>query len=211
MLKKLFNDESLILEFDEDVFTFNIVVDGKPPFDFNTLSSGYSAVLDIIVDLMLRMQKKTKRKYIFDMAGIVLIDEVDAHLHIELQKQVLPMLTQIFPNIQFIVTTHSPFILNSIDNVVIFDIENKTLVDDSLTNVSYEGIVKGYFNANTMSNEIQSKFNEYKKLVCKENLTDSEKAEISKLEVQLNNIPDFLSLDMATEYKRLKLEFRLRG
>ncbi|ONI40478.1 hypothetical protein AN639_10915 [Candidatus Epulonipiscium fishelsonii] len=62
-----------------------------------------------------------------------------------------------------------------------------------------------------MSDKILEKFNAYKSLVTKKELTDAEVVEISKLEVQLNNIPDFLSLDMATEYKRLKLEFRLRG
>ena len=63
--------------------------------------------------------------------GLVLIDEMETHLHIELQKKILPFLTEFFPNIQFIVTTHSPYILNSISNskayVLVKHVELKNL------------------------------------------------------------------------------------
>lgn len=68
--------------------------------------------------------------------GIVLIDEIETHLHLELQKEILPFLTKLYPNIQFIVSTHSPFILSSVDNAVVFDLENKTLVPNGLANLS---------------------------------------------------------------------------
>lgn len=97
---------------------------GREPFTFDTLSSGYAAVLDIVVDLMMRMEKKAGKRY--DLEGVVLIDEIEAHLHLELQKKIMPILTGIFPNIQFIVTTHSPFILNSIENTVIYDLANQS-------------------------------------------------------------------------------------
>lgn len=60
-----------------------------------------------------------------------------------MQKTILNLLTTIFPNIQFIMSTHSPFILNSLQNVVIYDLENNTLVKNGLSNVSYSGIVEG--------------------------------------------------------------------
>lgn len=59
----------------------------------------------------------------YNAQGIVLIDELETHLHIELQKKILPFLTKFFPNIQFIVTTHSPYILNSISNAKAYDLE----------------------------------------------------------------------------------------
>ena len=46
-----------------------------------------------------------------DVRGIVIIDEIDAHLHTQLQKEVLPNLLASFPNVQFIITTHSPLFL----------------------------------------------------------------------------------------------------
>lgn len=124
LLKRIFNDKSVRLEFDEETFKFSIVMDGREPFDFNTLSSGYAAILDIVVDLIIRMEKQLNRSFDFTIPGIVLIDEIETHLHLELQKNIMKLLTTVFPNIQFVVSSHSPFILNSLDNVIIYDLEN---------------------------------------------------------------------------------------
>lgn len=163
LLKKIFADESVKLEFDEETFEFRILQQGKEPFDFNTLSSGYQAVLDIIVDIMMRMQNQTQRSFDFNLPGIVLIDEVETHLHLELQKNIMPLLTTVFPNIQFIVTSHSPFILNSMGNMVIYDLENHLLVENGLDNIPYDGIVEGYFGADKLSNVLEEKFERYKR------------------------------------------------
>lgn len=210
LLKQIFDDETIELEFDEDTFQFHILQQGKEPFDFNTLSSGYQAVLDIVLDIMMRMQHQSKRSFVFHLPGIVIIDEIDAHLHLELQKNILPFLTTFFPNIQFIVTSHSPFILNSIENVVIFDLENKILVEHGLNDVPYDGIVEGYFRADRLSGILKEKFTKYKFLVKKEELSDDELSEIAELELYLDEIPDYLAIGIATEYKRIKLDFMNR-
>lgn len=210
LLKKVFDDESVKILFDEETFRFQISQQGKELFDFNTLSRGYQAVLDIVLDIIMRMVSRTKRSFDFLLSGIVLIDEIDAHLHLELQKNIMPLLTTIFPNIQFIVTSHSPFVLNSLENTVIYDLENNVLVESGLNNVPYDGIVEGYFRADKMSDALKEKFERYKNLVSKENLTDDEMGEIAELELYLDEIPDYLAWDITTEYQRMKLEFMTR-
>lgn len=210
LLRQIFDDETAELEFDEDTFEFHILQQDKEPFDFNTLSSGYQAVFDIVIDIMMRMQHQTQRSFAFNLPGIVIIDEIDAHLHLELQKTILPFLTTLFPNIQFIVTTHSPFILNSIENVVIYDLENKFLVEHGLDDVPYDGIVEGYFRADKLSDILKVKFEKYKYLVTKKELSDDELSEIAELELYLDEIPDYLAIGIATEYRRMKLEFMNR-
>ena len=210
LLQNIFSDDSVKLIFDEDTFGFSICESGKEAFDFNTLSSGYAAILDIVVDLIMRMEKRTNKKFQFDMPGIVLIDEIETHLHLDLQKKILGLLTTVFPNIQFVVSTHSPFILNSLENVIIYDLENHLLVNQGLTNVPYNGIVEGYFEADVMSDMLKQKYERYKILVKKEQITDEEVDEIMKLELYLDEIPDYLALDISTEYKRLKLDFEQR-
>lgn len=205
VLKSVFEDPSLTLDFDIENFRFSIIQKNRNPFDFNTLSSGYAAVFDIINDLIMRAEKKGD-----NIEGVVLIDEIETHLHLELQKKILPLLVQMYPRIQFIVSTHSPFILSSIDNAVIFDLENKTLVSDGMSNLPYEGIVEGYFETDRLSDELREKFERYKTLVSKEQLSDKEYAEIMELEVALDEMPDYLALEFATEYQRLKLEFENR-
>lgn len=210
LLKQIFDDETVELEFDEETFEFRILQHGKEPFDFNTLSSGYQAVLDIILDIIMRMQNQTQRSFDFNLPGIVLIDEIETHLHLELQKNIMPFLTTIFPNIQFIVTSHSPFILNSIRNVVIYDLEKNLLVENGLDNVPYDGIVEGYFGADKLSDALKQKFEKYKTLVKKKCLSDEELNEIAELELYLDDIPDYLALGISTGYQELKLEFMNR-
>ena len=210
LLKKIFSDETVKLEFDEETFDFHILQQGKEPFGFNTMSSGYQAVLDIIVDIMMRMQNQTQRSFDFNLPGIVLIDEIETHLHLELQKNIMPLLTTVFPNIQFIVTSHSPFILNSIENMVIYDLEKNLLVENGMDNIPYDGIVEGYFGADKLSDTLREKFQKYKELVKKVSLSDEEMNEIAELELYLDEIPDYLAIDISTEYQRLKVEFMNR-
>ena len=210
LLQRIFENEELHLEFDEDTFKFHIEEPGKEQYDFNTLSSGYAAILDIVVDLIIRMEKHSRRKFRYDLPGIVLIDEIETHLHLELQRKILDLLTTIFPKIQFIVTTHSPFVLNSLPDVVIYDLEKKILVKNGLSDVPYDGIVEGYFKADMMSEELRTKFERYKELTEKKNLTDDDYEEITRLEMYLDEIPDYLALGITTEYQRQKLQFEER-
>ena len=211
ILKEIFSDPALSLEFDFTSFQFTIKEAGREDFDFNTLSGGYAAVLDIVNDLIMRMEAQTRLRDGFDTEGIVLIDEIETHLHLELQKRILPILTKLFPNLQFIITTHSPFILNSLENAVIYDLEKNILVKEGMQKLPYEGIVEGYFGADRLSDELRKKYERYVILVNKKELTDAEYAEIDRLEYYLDDIPDYLAMEFSADYNQLKLEFANRG
>ena len=181
-------------------------MDNREPFGFNTMSAGYAAVFDIISNLIMRMEVR----HDYNMEGIVLIDEIETHLHVELQKQIVPILTELFPNIQFIMTTHSPFILNSAPNSVVYDLEKHQLVEDGLTNLPYEGIVESYFCTDLLSQELREKFERYRALAQKEELTGEDLVEADELAMYLDEVPDYLAVDFATDYSRLKLELTNR-
>ena len=67
------------------------------------MSSGELALLDIFAEIIKRGDGHPVKQ------GIVLIDEIDKHLHITLQKEILPILLSMFPHVQFIVSSHAPF------------------------------------------------------------------------------------------------------
>ena len=73
-----------------------------------TMSSGELALLCLFVEILKQTDKIGKT--ISNISGIVLIDEIEKHLHIKLQKEVLPPLIAMFPNVQFIASSHSPFL-----------------------------------------------------------------------------------------------------
>lgn len=210
ILRDIYEDESLTIEFDEDTYRFTINERGRAPFDFNEASDGFSAVLDIIVGIMLRMAGENGRSTTFDLPGIALIDEVENHLHLSLQKRIIPYLSELFPNVQFVVTTHSPFVLSSVSNAVVYDLENKVLLANGLSDNTYESIVEGYFNMDSLSVELRRKYDRYLELAGKGTLTPEELIEVSELETYLDEIPDYLALGVTTEYKKRKLELHAR-
>jgi predicted ATP-binding protein involved in virulence len=119
-LKHLFEDESIQLTFDSNKNKFFIKQDNKPPYTFQTLSAGYKAIFDVYADLLMKTEyfKVTP----IELEGVVFIDEIDSHLHISLQRLILPFFVELFPKVQFIVTTHSPFVLMSTKDILVFDL-----------------------------------------------------------------------------------------
>lgn len=86
-------------------------LDYLPSLD--NLSAGQSTLLSIFCTIIQYSDRNNIIKSInlSQIEGIVIIDEVDLHLHIELQHDVLPQLIKLFPKVQFIISSHSPFFL----------------------------------------------------------------------------------------------------
>lgn len=201
MLKEIYKDDTLKLIYDHKNYLLKIKLKDREPFGFNQFSDGYSSIIEIVSEIIMSMEKNNKMDY--DVPGIVLIDELETHLHLELQKLILPFLTTTFPNIQFIITTHSPLVITSDHNAVIFDLEHQKRFED-LTDFSYEGVVEGYFNVDKISVVLRNDFERYKILLKKPNKTNEDINEITILESRLDEVPDLLNLEFATEYTQLK-------
>lgn len=204
--KTILDDESIRLKFNYRNYNFSIIQEGREPYSLNELSDGYSSIINIISDLILRMDKNRaseEKNYSFDIEGIVLIDELETHLHIELQKKILPFLIEFFPNIQFIVTTHSPFVLNSIEDAVVYDLE-KNIRLENLSNFSYEGIVEGYFDVDNYSKELKEKISEYRKLVLKDFLSEDERARRAELRIEIKNASNDLAMELKAEFNEIE-------
>ena len=181
-LQILLDEESIHIEYDYKKYNFKIRQNGREPFSFNELSDGYSSVIYIVSDLILRMDKNwllEDKISEYDYQGIVLIDELETHLHIELQKKILPFLTEFFPNIQFIVTTHSPYILNSISNAKAYDLE-KHVELENLAAFSSDELAEGYFEADEYSDTLKEELERYAQLCSGKELTEEERKQFNK-------------------------------
>ena len=83
------------------------------------MSDGVRGVVSLVADLAfrcMRLNSPIGEDAILETRGIVLIDEVDQHLHPGWQQRILQAIRRAFPNIQFIVTTHSPEVLSTVDS-----------------------------------------------------------------------------------------------
>ena len=79
------------------------------PKTFNQLASGNRSIIALVGDLVIRLlEAHPDGAELSDLEGIVLIDELDIHLHPSWQKALPGLLSEIFPKIQFIASTHSP-------------------------------------------------------------------------------------------------------
>lgn len=205
ILRQIFQDNDLRLKFNYKDYSFRILSHGKE-FKFTELSDGYAAILDIVVDLILKMQSKNSLTRAYKKKGIVLIDEVETHLHLEMQKMIMPILTKVFPNIQFIVTTHSPFVLNSLENAVAYDLEHQEVISD-LPQYSYEALAEGYFGVSSESSYMKMQLEKLENLLQKGKLTDSDKYEIRLLIADLDKVPESVSPNIVGDYFAIKTKY----
>jgi hypothetical protein len=73
------------------------------------LATGYKALINLVIDIYLRLSAAQPGvAHSEDLIGLVLIDELENHLHPQLQRQLPLSLAELFPKVQFIVSTHSP-------------------------------------------------------------------------------------------------------
>jgi predicted ATPase len=103
--------------------------DSLEPMPLSKLAAGFRSIINIVIDIYLRFKKIHQNKRYVDFYGIVLIDEIENHLHPILQKELPITLSQVFPNIQFIISTHSPIPLLAADENSIILRVNRTKED----------------------------------------------------------------------------------
>lgn len=117
-------------------------IDGNgSKIDVTQMSDGYRSILSLTFELIRQLvrsygHKKVfrnfyKNKYFIEMRGVVLIDEIDAHLHPTWQARIGQWFTKVFPKIQFIVTTHSPLICRASEKGSIWRLQAPGSNEDS--------------------------------------------------------------------------------
>lgn len=186
-IKLLMEDDTTHLLYDIDDISVTIKRTGKPDTNFQTLSSGYSAFFAYYSELILKAEYRNILPE--ELTGIVLIDELEVHLHISLQRFILPFLIRSFPNIQFIITTHSPFIITSSSDIVIYDISSNSIVDEDITLFSYTSIIEGLLGTKTKSIILDDTINEILNELKSKNLDiEHTKTLLKKLEGSIESL-----------------------
>lgn len=196
-LKFLFEDESTELKFEYKERRFSLKQSHRE-FTFQSLSSGFTAIFDIYSDLLMRSRLLNILPN--ELNGVVLIDEIDAHLHISLQKKILPFLTKSFPEVQFIVSTHSPFVITSTNNdTVVYDISSGEFFEEDLSLYSHESIIKELFHVKEENENIKVLSDQLLQFIESENLTQDLNA-IQELLNKINKDFEKLSVELQLQY-----------
>jgi predicted ATPase len=132
---KIFEIENLKLIFNPDTIQYKFS-HSSGEFDFDNLPDGFLSVLGIWSEIFSAVDRQNKNKK--PIYGTVFIDEIETHLHLSLQRKILPFLTEFFPQFQFIVTTHSPAVLSSVEDAVIYDLSSgQRILSEELVGLRY--------------------------------------------------------------------------
>lgn len=170
------------------------------------LSSGYQSIVRLTADIAYRAIKLNPHlgeKAVLNTDGVVLIDEIDMHLHPKWQKTIIKDLKKTFPKIQFIITTHSPFIIQSLRVNEVINLDAQTLEDPF--NKSIEDIVESEMNVENVRRsvlflEMQKLAKEYFGLIKdgKDSLSNSQtrdlKTKLDEIEEEFSQDPVFVAL-----------------
>lgn len=122
-------------------------------FVLNQLSDGYRTVIAVIMDMVRQMDQAFKgfqfKNGKCPHSGVVLIDEIDTHLHPSWQQKIGFWLKEHFPKVQFIVTTHSPFICQSADPKGLIRLNRESC--DFVSDETYRTVTNGSIDQATLS------------------------------------------------------------
>lgn len=188
-LRALMEDDGLSLEFDRRAFDFRFRRSDGYTFDINALADGHAALLSILAELLIRVDvlRAARGDVTLEPEGVVIVDEIETHLHLSLQEQVLPFLTGLFPRLQFLVATHSPAVISSIPNAIVYDLKlREAKLSDDLRGVRYGMLMTEHFGISSdLDLDSTQKLVRARELARMSNRSQAQKEELSTLSAAL--------------------------
>ncbi|MBE4396079.1 AAA family ATPase [Vibrio parahaemolyticus] len=183
-------------------------------FSVLQLSQGEKSVLALIADIARRLTMlNPSLANPLEGSGLVLIDEVDLHLHPSWQQKIMQRLESTFPNLQFIVTTHSPQVCHTLDsdNIWLLKDGKKFNAPKGVRGAVSSWVLKNlfYVEERPPEDEITQLFNKYKELVYADQYDSAEA--LKAREVLIDNFgkdyDEIVELDLYIENKEWEKEF----
>jgi energy-coupling factor transporter ATP-binding protein EcfA2 len=166
------------------------------PFELDQLSDGEGSMLALVFDLSRRLALANPQLNdpIHDGKAVVLIDELDLHLHPSWQRMIVDRLTRTFPNCQFIATTHSPQIVGEVRSEQVILIENGTArrPEQSL-GMDTNWILRHLMGVAERETDTKQELNRIEALIESEEYDQAEVA-IEQLRATLGDFPGLVSL-----------------
>ncbi len=138
----------------------------KQKHPFHELSDGFKNTLSLVADIAYRMavlNPQLLSDVLRKTTGIVIIDEIDQHLHPKWQKNILKTLMTIFPKVQFIVTTHSPSVISSAksNQLIILEDNMPHYFYDEIYGKDVNSVLSEIMEVNARPDDVESKFSSF--------------------------------------------------
>jgi predicted ATP-binding protein involved in virulence len=198
------------IEFDlEETLKVSVRVN-ETSLSFNTLPDGLKSIISWLSDLLMRLDRidwADKSKSILEQNFILFLDEIEVHLHPSWQRKILPVVQDLFPNAQIFISTHSPFVVGSIDGARVYkfklDENNNSVLDSEYLTEdgnSYDRILEEIFDIKErfgvgVQKQLEE-FKDYKNKILLGEVIDNEAfgelvRNLSNQSIELSNIMGF--------------------
>jgi len=173
----------------------------------NQLSDGYKSTVSLVADIAYRMAVLNPQclgNVCNETSGIVLIDEVDLHLHPAWQQRILSDLTSIFPKVQFIVSTHAPEVINSVpkENVIIIEDNSAIPAPVETYGKDANGILRSVMHVKERPQIIMERFNEFYSAIDTEDYAKAGDI-LNCLENDIGEDPELVSMRVQLDLEQL--------
>ncbi|SKB11227.1 ATP binding protein [Planktothrix sp. PCC 11201] len=145
----------------------------------NQLSDGEKCLLALVSDLARRLAiANPDLSEPLEGEGVILIDEIELHLHPKWQQNIIPALTQTFPNCQFIVTTHSPLVISHVDWVHLLCVTPNDIIVERLRSYGKDSnrILETLMDSSERPVEIQQDFLKLFRLIDSDQLEEAKRS-----------------------------------
>ena len=173
--------------------------------DLCQLSDGERGILALALDLTRRLsQANPNSEDPLQAQAVVLIDELDLHLHPKWQRTIVQKLTTTFPNCQFIATTHSPQIIGEVspESIILLEEGQPPLRPDQSLGMDTDWILKYLMDAPTRNSETEQELKRIANLIETEDYDEATDA-IDTLREDIGEFPELVRLQ--TRIDRLQL------
>ncbi|WP_069471892.1 AAA family ATPase [Candidatus Marithrix sp. Canyon 246] len=140
-----------LVDYDTESLYFKTSSNPNQPISVEALSEGFKSTFIWLFDMIIRIAKQGGNlNNAQDITGLVLLDEIDLHLHPTWQRTILSSIETVFPKIHFIVSSHSVFVAQSIknENLIALEWENGHCVvidQDTSLERSYSAVAREIF------------------------------------------------------------------
>lgn len=206
----------------EDSPSLRIDLDDRT-LDVEQLSDGERGILSLVLDITTRLaQANPESSDPLDEKAVVLIDELELHLHPGWQREIVDRLTRTFPNCQFICTTHSPQVISEVENGSVFALERNsegtTVHEEEAYGLDTNWVLEHIMDVASHPNEIQRLINRAEKALADkryedahdfisniENMVRRESGEITRLKSKVETL-EMLSEDADDTQERKRTE-----
>ncbi len=156
--------------FEDNPFLRILIKIENQNLELNSLPDGLKSMIAWIGDLLMRLDRIfwESNTPILERNFILFLDEIEVHLHPAWQRKILPVVQKLFPNAQIFISTHSPFVVGSVDNAWVYKLEGENgtarVTDVSLSSASksYQVILDEVFDIKEeFGEEVEQEFKQF--------------------------------------------------